>query len=105
MTNQYELILVFVAVLTGVISATYFYQSAGIFVPLLQRPLKLISSGMFLISIGVLLAAFISYESGQGVSFIVYGIPLPAIFYVLYIIGSLMIVWGARGFTYRPRAK
>ena len=105
MTEKYELILIFVAVIVGVVSAAYFYVTAGIFMDLLKRPLKLISSGMFVIAIGVLLAAFISYESSIGFSAYLYGIPLQAAFYVLYIIGSVMIALGARRFTAHPRTK
>ena len=91
--------------MTGVVSATYFYASAGIFMNLLKKPLRLVSSGMFLIALGVLLAAFISYESGQGVNFYISGIPLSAFFYVLYIIGSIVIAIGARQFSTHPSGK
>jgi hypothetical protein len=102
MTSQFELILVYVAVIVGVVSAGYFYDSASIFVDLLKRPLKLISSGMMVIALGVLLAAFISFEAQYGVSYAFYGVPLPALFYILYIVGSLMILGGARQFARRP---
>ena len=105
MSDKIELILIFVAVITGVVSATYFYQSASIFVSLLQRPLKLISSGMMIIAVGVLLAAFISYESDQGITIIFYGFPLQAVFYLLDIVGSIIILLGARQFEYRPKGK
>jgi hypothetical protein len=52
----------------------------------------------------VLLAAFISYEEQQGLILYFYNLPLQALFYVIYIIGSLMIMVGARKFTYRPHA-
>jgi hypothetical protein len=103
MANQFELILIFVAVLTGVISAAYFYLSSDIFMVLLKRPLKLISTGMFVIAIGVLLAAFISFEAEQGIVLALYGVPLSAYFYILYIIGSLFIAFGARQFTHRSK--
>ncbi len=102
MAQQIQLILIFVAVITGVLSATYFYLSAGIFMNLLRRPLHLISSGMFLIAIGVLLAAFISYEAQFGITILFYGIPLSVFFYILYIIGSITIALGARQFTTHP---
>jgi len=105
MANQYELILIFAAVIIGVVSAAYFYVSAGIFMDLLKRPLKLISSGMLVIAIGVLLAAFISYEANLGISITLYGLPLQTIFYLLYIVGSIMIAFGARKFTAHPRTK
>ncbi len=102
MAQQIQLVLIFIAVITGVLSATYFYVSAGIFMNLLKRPLRLISSGMFLIALGVLLAAFISYESGLGVTVILFGIPASAFFYILYIIGSITIAFGARQFATHP---
>lgn len=105
MADKIQLILIFVAVICGVVSATYFYSSAGIFMNLLRRPLRLISSGMFLISLGVLLAAFISYESRLGIQFYISGVPLSAFFYILYIIGSIVIAIGARQFTTRPTGK
>ena len=105
MTNQLELILIFLAVIIGVVSAAYLYVSAGIFMDLLKRPLKLISGGMLVIAIGVLLAAFISYESNLGVSVSLYGLPLQAAFYLLYIIGSILIVLGARKFTAHPKSQ
>lgn len=65
--DRAELVLIFVAVICGVVSASYFYLSTDIFINLLQKPLKYIASGMFIISLGVLMAAFISYESKQGI--------------------------------------
>ncbi|OHA16438.1 MAG: hypothetical protein A3C79_02340 [Candidatus Taylorbacteria bacterium RIFCSPHIGHO2_02_FULL_45_28] len=103
MSNQYELIFIFASVIIGVVSASYFYISAGVFdrLNLLQRPLKWIAAGMFIIAIGVLMAAFISYEAKLGFELIFYGLPLQVLFYILYIIGSLMILIGARRFTHR----
>jgi hypothetical protein len=103
MSDTVGLILIFISVIVGVVSAAYFYISIGIFMDALKRPLKLISSGMFIIALGVLLAAFISYESDQGIVLMLYNIPLSAYFYVLYILGSLMIAMGARQFTHRPK--
>ena len=106
MANQIQLVLIFVAVICGVVSAVYFYQSAGVFIKLLRKPLRLISGGMFIITLGVLLAAFISYESQIGYQFVSYGIvPVSTYFYILYIIGSIMIGIGARQFTARPSAQ
>jgi len=103
MINQVELTLVFVAVLVGIISATYFYLEAGIFMKLLERPLKLIASGMFIISLGVMLSAYISYASNFGVTIEWSGVPASALFYWLYLLGSILIAFGARKFTNRPR--
>ena len=102
MNQQLQLVLIFIAVITGVLAAGYLYQSADIFVNLLRKPLRLISSGMLVITGGVLLAAFISYEAQLGVAFFFYNIPISAFFYVLYIAGSVLILLGARQFTYRP---
>jgi hypothetical protein len=105
MADKIQLIIIFVAVICGVVSATYFYASAGIFMNLLKKPLRLVSSGMFLIALGVLLAAFISYESRQGIEFYISGIPLSAFFYIFYIVGSVIIAWGARQFATHPSGK
>ncbi len=102
MNQQLQLMLIFVAVICGVVSAAYLYQSADIFVNILRKPLRLISSGMLVITAGVLLAAFISFESQIGRVFFFYNVPISAFFYVLYIIGSVLILLGARQFTYRP---
>jgi len=104
MSNQIQLVLIFIAVICGVLSATYFYSSAGIFLNMLRRPLRLISAGMFLIALGVLLAAFISYEYQYGYAFYSYGISISAFFYVFYIIGSIMIAFGAHQFATHPVA-
>jgi len=103
MSDQVELIFIFFSVIVGVVAAAYFYISAGVFVHLnlLQRSLQLISSGMFIIAIGVLMAAFISYEDKQGFELVFYGLPLQVLFYIIYIIGSCMILIGSRGFTHR----
>lgn len=103
MNPQFEIILVFVSVILGVISAAYFYFSANIFehLSLLKKPLKLISTGMFIIAIGVLIGAYISYEAQQGINLYLYNVPLQVFFYILYIIGSVFIFLGARRFTHR----
>ena len=72
---------------------------------LLRRPLRLISSGMFIVTLGVLLAAFISYEAQYGYTFVSYGVPISVFFYILYIIGSVMIALGARRLVSRPSNK
>jgi putative Ca2+/H+ antiporter (TMEM165/GDT1 family) len=104
MAAQYELIFIFFSVIVGVVSAAYFYLSTGAFehLHLLQRPIKWVAAGIFLIAIGVLMAAFISYEEQQGLQLFFYELPLQVLFYIVYIIGSLLILFGARQFTYRP---
>lgn len=105
MAAQYELIFIFFSVIVGVVSAAYFYLSTGAFdnLHLLQRPIKWIAGGIFLIAIGVLMAAFISYEEQQGYQLYFYDLPLQVLFYIIYIIGSIMILVGARKFTASPR--
>ena len=102
-SDKYELILIFVSVIIGVITAAYFYISAESYsrLRLLQSSLKYFALGMFVIATGVLLAAFINYEAQQGFDLYLYGIPLQAFFYVLYIIGSVFTLIGARSFTSR----
>lgn len=104
-SDQFELILIFVAVIIGVVTAAYISLSAESFprLRLFQSSLKYIALGMFVIAIGVLLAAFINYEAKQGFDLLLYGVPLQAFFYVLYIIGSIFILIGARRFTVRPK--
>ncbi len=101
MTHQLELALIVIAVLFGLASATYFYLEAGIFMKSLQKQLRLIAVGMFIISLGVLLSAFISYESYLGVQTFFYNLPATAFFYWLYILGSIFIGFGARQFTHK----
>lgn len=103
--DQYELILIFMAVIVGVVTAAYFYVSAESYsrLRLFQSSLKYLALGMFVIATGVLLAAFINYEAHQGFDLLLYGVPLQAVFYILYIIGSVFILIGARRFTSRPK--
>lgn len=101
-SDKFELVFIFFSVICGVVSAAYFYQSTDIFINLLKRPLRMISSGMIIMSLGVLLAAFLSYEAKSGLRFIVYGIPLEAVFYFMYIIGSIIILFGARKLVSHP---
>lgn len=100
--QNFQLVLVLASLIIGMISALYFYESTGIFVNLLKKPLKLISSGMILISFGILLAVFISFYQNQGYSILLYNIPISAFFFLMYIIGSIMIFIGARQFSKRP---
>lgn len=100
--QNFQFILVLVSLIIGMVSVVYFYQSTGIFVNLLKKPLKLISSGMILISFGILLAVFISFYQNQGYAIFIKGVPISALFFLLYIIGSIMIFIGARQFSRRP---
>ncbi|MDE2037839.1 MAG: hypothetical protein KGI69_01275 [Patescibacteria group bacterium] len=103
--NQIQLILIFAAVIVGVVSAAYLYQTVGAFMPGLKKPLRTMALGMFIIVLGVILGAFIAYESSRGLDFAFYGVPLSAYFYVFYILGSIVIALGARGLVVRPRSK
>lgn len=97
------LIQIFASVIIGIVSAAYFYQSTNIFMEALRKPLKLIGCGMMVISAGVLLAAFITYESSLGLEFSWQGYPLSVFFYLLYLVGSLLIILGARKFASKPK--
>lgn len=99
----FQLVLIFVSVLGGVVAAVYFYLSTDIFMNLLKRPLRLISSGMIIMTLGVMLAAVVSFEAKSGVVLVFYGLPIDVIFYVSYIVGSFMILLGARQFVRRPK--
>ncbi|MEY2664369.1 MAG: hypothetical protein RIT04_177 [Candidatus Parcubacteria bacterium] len=103
--DAFQLILVFVSVICGVVAAVYFYLSTDIFQNLLKRPLRLIASGMIIMTFGVMIAEVISFESQVGIILVLYGIPLQAFFYAAYIIGSCMILIGARQFSTRPKVK
>jgi uncharacterized membrane protein len=95
-------ILIILAVLIGGGAIVYFYFSADIFMDILKRPLKMISVGMLAIDIGIVLIAFTAYESIQGVNIDFFGVPLSACFYVLYFLGSAMVIFGSRKFTRQP---
>ena len=103
-SDRFQLIMIFSSVIIGVISAAYFYLSTDIFMDLLKRPLRIIATGMIIMTIDVLLAAFITYEQSRGIAFSFYGLPLQAIFLAFYIIGSVLIGVGARRFTHRATA-
>lgn len=98
-SEQIELVLIFGATIVGVVSAAYFYSSTDIFIRLIGRPFRFIASGVLLIMIGVLIAAFISYADRLGVLILFYELPLQVFFYILYISGSLLIVHGAKTFS------
>ncbi len=97
-----ELILIFVSIIIGMVSLGYFYQSSSIFVSLLKRPLQLISAGMMLMMLGVLIAAFISIAEMDGVVLSIAGLPIQVLFYLIYIVGSVIIFLGARQFVHKP---
>ncbi|MDE1975393.1 MAG: hypothetical protein KGI49_02710 [Patescibacteria group bacterium] len=100
--DQIQLILIFAASIIGVVSAAYLYETVDTFMPGLKKPLRTMAIGMFVIVLGIILGAFISYESSLGAEFALYGVPLPAYFYIFYIIGFAIISFGARGLVSRP---
>ena len=91
--------LTILAVLIGGAAIAYFYFSTDIFTDILKRPLKIISVGMLVINIGVILVAYTAYESSQGNSITVFGLPVSTCFYAFYFLGSFMVIFGSRKFT------
>ncbi|MDQ5893162.1 MAG: hypothetical protein QG640_173 [Patescibacteria group bacterium] len=102
LNNTFELVLILFSLIVGMLSALYFYQSTDIFTTILQKPLKYISTGVIMIMLGIFLAVFISFEQSIGNAVYVYTIPLNALFFLLYIIGSIFIFMGARQFSHKP---
>lgn len=97
------LIAIFASVIIGVLSAAYFYQSSSVFMDALRKPLKWIGGGMIIISVGVLISAGLSYEMSQGYTINFLGLPLATFFYILYLLGSIMIAYGASKLTRKPK--
>ena len=95
-------ILIILAVLIGTASIFYFYFSTDIFSSILKLPLKLISGGMLAIDIGVILVGLMAYETSKGVNMSVLGLPLSTCFYVLYFLGSFLVIFGSSKFARRP---
>ena len=103
MSDNIRMILITIAVLAGAISILYFYFSADIFVNLLKRPLRFISVGMLLIDIGVLFVTFFSYGALKGEDFALLGVPLSTYFYIFYVVGSVLVILGAKQFKRSPK--
>ena len=100
--------MIFSAVSCGVLSADYMYRTViEIFMPSLRKALRLVALGMLCFTFGVLLAALIVYSDQLGISSTVapYASFLSAIFYILYIIGAVLVIVGSRGFSMRPAKK
>ena len=104
MPDSIKTILILSGVVVAAFSIAYLYFSANIFVDILKRPIRLISWGMLLIDFGVLLVTVISYEASQGRDLSLFNISLSVYFYVLYLVGSILVVWGARQFKHSPKA-
>ena len=106
MTNaQIQAVMIFSAVIVGVTSAGYLYQSVSPFLTALRKALRLISFGMLLITFGVLVAASIIFSPQLGYPPPSYQLVLSVLFYVLFIIGSILILLGGRQFTGRTPKK
>ena len=102
MMDYIQPILIILAVLIGTASIFYFYFSTDIFSSILKLPLKLISGGMLAIDIGVILVGLMAYETSKGVNMSVLGLPLSTCFYVLYFLGSFLVIFGSSKFARRP---
>ncbi len=97
--------MIFVAVICGVFSAGYMYESViKIFMPGLRKALRLIALGLTCFTFGVLLASLLVYspELGVAISVSPYANLLSAVFYLIYILGSLLVFLGSRQFNARP---
>lgn len=91
--------LITLAVFAGITAVAYFYYSADIFrVDVLKRPFKMISVGMLAINLGIILVIFLAYQSNANVEIKLLGFPLSVYFYILYFLGSMMIIFGSRKF-------
>ena len=102
MSGASELILIFVAVICMVLSAAYFYETSDVFTEALRKPFRFISAGVMAIAAGVLIAAVISYTEKLGININFYGFPLQVYFYILYIVGAVLIFIGARKLVNKP---
>jgi hypothetical protein len=102
MTATLELLLIFGAVICGVLSAAYLYEISSSFTIILGGAIKWIAGGMMIIAAGVLIAAYISYAERLGATIYLYGMPLQAYFFILYIVGSICIAVGAKKFVTNP---
>ncbi len=102
MTNsQIQAIMIFSAVIVGVSSAGYLYQSVSPLLGGIRKALRLFSFGMLLITFGVLVAASIIFSPNLGFPLSPYTNALSILFYVLFIAGSILILLGGRQFNSR----
>ncbi len=104
-TADIQAIMIFSAVIVGVVSAGYLYQSVSPFLSALRKAMRLISFGMLLITFGVLTAASIIFSPELGYPLSAYQNALSILFYLLFIIGSILILLGGRQFTARTPKK
>ena len=97
--------MIFSAVIVGVTSAGYLYQSVSPLLGGLRKALRLFAFGMLLITFGVLVAASIIFSPDMGYSISPYQDYLSILFYVLFIAGSILILLGGRQFNSRRPSK
>jgi len=103
MDSDIKLVAVISAVIIAAFSIAYLYFSADIFVNVLRKPLRLISWGMYCLDFGVLLVTIVSYEAANGHYLSLAGIQLGVFFYLFYVVGSVLIILGAREFKHSPK--
>ena len=104
-TPEIQAVMIFSAVIVGVVSAGYLYQSVSPFLTALRKAMRLIAFGMLLITFGVLTAASIIFNPELGYPLSPYTNALSALFYLLFIAGSILILLGGRQFTARAAKK
>lgn len=97
--------MIFSAVIVGVTSAGYLYQSVSPLLGGIRKALRLFSFGMLLITFGVLVAASIIFSPNLGFPLSPYTNALSALFYLLFIAGSVLILLGGRQFNSRRPSK
>jgi hypothetical protein len=104
-TIQIEAVTIFSAVIIGVISAGYLYQSVGPFLSVLRKATRLISFGMLLITFGILVSTTVIFSPELGYPLSPYHTALSILFYLLFMAGSIFILLGGRQFTSRSPKK
>ena len=102
MLDLIQPILIILAVIIGGGALAYFYFSVDIFTNILKLPLRMISIGMIVINIGVILILYLAYQASAGMETKIFGFSISSCFYVLYFIGSVMVILGSRKFAKRP---
>jgi hypothetical protein len=104
---EIQAVMIFSAVIVGVTSAGYLYQSVSPLLGGIRKALRLFSFGMLLITFGVLVAASIIFSPNLNFGFPLspYQNALSILFYLLFIAGSILILLGGRQFNSRRPAK
>jgi len=104
-TPEIQAIMIFSAVIVGVISAGYLYQSGEPVLTALRKAMRMIAFGMLLITFGVLVAASIIFSPELVIHCRHIRMPCRCFLYLLFIAGSILILLGGRQFTARPARK